>query len=327
MTPGADEPSLKNSNRRASKVQIRTLGVALLGLIFLLAYLFVQLWPSDLSQSSLGNEKQKVCTLFFIDCFEVSLDARVLMLVMVSGGLGSFVHTAKSFGDFVGNDKLMSSWMWWYILKPFIGMILAIVLYLVIRGGFLSIGNDAGSLNLYSVTAMACMSGMFAKQATDKLSEVFDSLFKTSRDFGDAKRKDNLDNPIPTIVDIQPPRLTPQTRHLMLNGAGFLKSSAVRFNGASRETQYIGDNQLAVDVLADDAAKEGVLSITVFNPWPGGGLSNALSITVAGADESLTNNPNLPTGAQDDYRDGCDGVIESETSDEDLPPSTGGVAS
>lgn len=78
MTPGADEPSLKNSNRRASKVQIRTLGVALLGLIFLLAYLFVQLWPSDLSQSSLGNEKQKVCTLFFIDCFEVSLDARVL---------------------------------------------------------------------------------------------------------------------------------------------------------------------------------------------------------------------------------------------------------
>ncbi|WP_223532419.1 hypothetical protein [Pseudomonas sp. GL-RE-20] len=360
MASNPDGLQPNNFSRKAKKIQILMLGSGLIMLAVLLAYLFVLLWPSpsDFSQKISGSQKQMICSLFVTsaggvaegkvtsasgvagdkvtsaggateskECFEVTLDARLLMLVMVAGGLGSFVHTAKSFGDFVGNDKLMSSWIWWYILKPFIGMILATIFYLVIRGGFLSVGNDAGNLNLYSITAMACMAGMFAKQATDKLSEIFDSLFKTSHGGGDAKRKDNLDNPIPTVVDIQPSSASPKTQQLVLNGLGFLKSSVVRVNDTNRETRYIGDKQLIASLLPEDVAKEGVLNVSVFNPLPGGGISNTLNITVSGAIGLPSNDLNVAPNVQDDNMDGCDGVIESETADKDLPPSTGGVAS
>lgn len=358
MASNPDGLQPDNVNRKAQKIQILMLGSGLIILALLLAYLFVLLWPSDFAEKMPGSQKQMICSIFVTaadgvaearvtaadgvadgkvpgggesvkgkNCFEVTLDARLLMLVMVAGGLGSFVHTAKSFGDFVGNEKLMSSWIWWYILKPFIGMILATIFYLVIRGGFLSVGNDAGNLNLYSITAMACMAGMFAKQATDKLSEIFDALFKTSHAGGDAKRKDNLDNPIPTIIDIQPSHVSPKTKQLILNGFGLLKSSVVRINDSNRECRYIGDKQLIVMPLPEDVAKEGLLNVSVFNPLPGGGVSNTLNITTSATDELPSNDLNVAPKVQEDNMDGCDGVIESETADKDLPPSTGGVAS
>ena len=41
-------------------------------------------------------------------------DERVLfMLVLLAGALGSFVHTTRSFVDFVGNRRLCPSWGWW----------------------------------------------------------------------------------------------------------------------------------------------------------------------------------------------------------------------
>lgn len=333
MASNPDGLQPNNLTRKAKKIQILMLGAGLIVLAVLLAYLFVLLWSSN---SVPGSEKQKICSLFVTiasgvtegkACFEVTLDEKLLMLVMVAGGLGSFVHTAKSFGDFVGNDKLMSSWIWWYILKPFIGMVLATIFYLAIRGGFLSVGNDASNLNLYSITAMACMVGMFAKQATDKLSEVFDTLFKTSHGGGDAKRKDNLDNPIPTVFDIQPSSVSLKTQQLILSGMGFLKSSVVRVNDVNRETRYVGDKQLAANLLPEDVANEGVLNVAVFNPLPGGGISNTLNITVSGANGVPSNNFNVARNVQDENMDGCDGIIESETADKDLPPSTGGVAS
>jgi hypothetical protein len=121
----------------------------------------------------------------------------VLLLVMVTGALGSFVHTATSFSDFVGNQKLSTNWVWWYILRPFIGMALAAIFYVAIRAGLLTGGGQAATINIFGVAALSGMVGMFAKQATDKLSEVFDTIFKVAPGEGDRQRKDGLVSPIP----------------------------------------------------------------------------------------------------------------------------------
>ena len=51
----------------------------------------------------------------------------LLVLVLLFGALGSFVHVAKSFASFAGNRALVASWVWWYLLQPVAGMALALL--------------------------------------------------------------------------------------------------------------------------------------------------------------------------------------------------------
>lgn len=118
-------------------------------------------------------------------------DERLLFfLVLLAGGLGSFVHTTRSFVDFLGNRRLRPSWAWWYVLQPFTGAALAMVMYLVVRGGFLASAPGATALNPWGFVAVAALVGLFSKQATNKLDELFTTMFKTDKE---RELKDKLD--------------------------------------------------------------------------------------------------------------------------------------
>ena len=122
------------------------------------------------------------------------------MLVMLAGALGSYVHTTTSFVTYVGNKSLVDSWTWWYLLRPFIGMALALIFYFTVRGGFLfftTTGNEAKDISPFSIASLSGLVGMFSKQATDKLKEVFDNLFRTQEGAGDALRADGLAETLP----------------------------------------------------------------------------------------------------------------------------------
>jgi hypothetical protein len=133
--------------------------------------------------------------------FTASIEVRLILLVLVSAALGSYVHAATSFADFVGNRRLSSSWVWWSVLRMFIGASLALIFYFALRGGLLTAGAGASNISPFGVTAVAAMVGLFSKQATDKLSEVFDTLFRSNKP---EERMDKLVNPAPQIDRIQP---------------------------------------------------------------------------------------------------------------------------
>jgi hypothetical protein len=118
----------------------------------------------------------------------INRELDLIFIVLLGGALGSFLHTAQSYSDYVGNRTLKKSWAWWYSLRPFIGAGLALVFYAAIRGGFLAItvGSKNVELNPFGVVSIAAMVGMFSKAATTKLGELFDTLFKTDK----AKDKD-----------------------------------------------------------------------------------------------------------------------------------------
>ena len=59
-------------------------------------------------------------------------------------------------------------------------------MYLVVRGGFF-VGTAAG-LNPFGFVAMAALVGLFSKQATSKLDELFSTLFRTGKE-GELKDK------------------------------------------------------------------------------------------------------------------------------------------
>ncbi|HMD87354.1 MAG TPA: hypothetical protein VKO18_21915 [Terriglobia bacterium] len=126
----------------------------------------------------------------------MSRDIDLVLLVLLAGALGSFLHSARSFADFVGNKRMAGSWAWWYLLHPFMGAIMALVFYAAVRGGFLAItgGATPSDLNPYGVTAIAALVGMFSNQATQKLADVFDVLFKPS---SGKELKNSLDGSTP----------------------------------------------------------------------------------------------------------------------------------
>ncbi len=70
---------------------------------------------------------------------------------------------------------------------------------------------------------------------------------------------------------------------LTVNGTGFVSSSVVNWNGSARSTTFVNSSQLTASILASDVAKPGSGQVTVVNPSPGGGISNAIPFEVTRA--------------------------------------------
>ncbi len=67
---------------------------------------------------------------------------------------------------------------------------------------------------------------------------------------------------------------------LTVNGTGFVASSAVNWNGSARTTTFVSGSELTASILASDIANFNTASVTVVNPGPGGGPSNAAFLEV-----------------------------------------------
>jgi len=160
--------------QNASSLTILIFGTYLIVLILVLFYLLLKLMPGVATDTGAGT-----VTLVGFGKLLLWPETRLLLLAICAGALGSFVHTATSFADFVGNRQLVKSWLWWYLLRPFIGSCLAATLYVAIRAGLMP-AQGASSMNAFGVVTISALSGMFAKQATDKLRELFENLFKST---------------------------------------------------------------------------------------------------------------------------------------------------
>jgi hypothetical protein len=122
----------------------------------------------------------------------VTRELQVVLLVLLAGALGSYLHAIRSLADFIGNRTAMASWFLWYIARPFVGMAMALIFYAVLRGGLLAgTPADAKVVNPFGVIAISALVGMFADKAAQKLAEVFDTQFKAAN-----TRKDKLISPV-----------------------------------------------------------------------------------------------------------------------------------
>lgn len=104
----------------------------------------------------------------------------VLIMVVLMGTLGGLLRLVSSFAKYIGNRQLLRSWIPYYIVMPIEGGALAPLIYLLLRVGLLTptaSNNDAGSLNVFGVYAIAGLTGLFSSQAMEKLAEVFAVIF------------------------------------------------------------------------------------------------------------------------------------------------------
>jgi hypothetical protein len=108
-------------------------------------------------------------------------------------------------------------------------------------------------------------------------------------------------NPVPTTTGLSPSSTAAGSGNLTLTVAGsyFQYNSVVQWNGVGLATTYVSETQIQAVVPAADLANTGTASVTVANPAPGGGASNAQTFTITGP---------VPTAGISGPTDGYQGV-------------------
>lgn len=258
--------------------------VSTLGLTLLLVLIWPSACPVDPSRlaaaaSGAPAAATRLCSIWtFSDSF--GIEARLLAIVLVSGALGSSVFAARAFATFHGLKRYDPDWNWWYVMRLPIGMGLALFLYLVIRGGLFtaSVGNSDQVLqtaNPFGFAALAALAGMFAKEASDKLEEVFQSVFSTSDKQQPAAKSPVIDKLEPGKKAVKDADLA-----LVVIGKNFDSKARVTIGAGERASAYKGPGRIEVTLTADDVAAKAKLPVVVVNPEGKGGASSAADLAV-----------------------------------------------
>ena len=106
----------------------------------------------------------------------------------------------------------------------------------------------------------------------------------------------------PTISSLSPSSVaaTRTPFALFVIGSNFVTSSVVNFNGTPQATSYHGPTFITTEITADEIASPGTASVTVTTPpngVPGGGTSNAATLTITPAKTQLAITSISPTSA------------------------------
>lgn len=182
--PRASEQAEESPPEQMGRKWAVGVGAYLLGLTGLCVSWLVSIWGS-LQPLTEGENAAAALTDGFASGWPV--EERLFVAAILAGTLGSLLHTIQSFTKYLAYQRLYRAWFAWYLMRPFIGAMLASMIFLIVRGGFLTTGQDAVSLN--GLIALAGVGGMFSEPATQRLSEIANAVFGTTRDSKDALAK------------------------------------------------------------------------------------------------------------------------------------------
>ncbi len=203
-----------------------------------------------------------------------STDRGLLLLAMLSGIAGSFLHTAQSLSSYIGNKRFRTSWTVWYVLRPWIGGVLGLAVYAALRAGLVP---GEGPANPYGVVAFGLLGGWFSKTTTDKLQEVYNTLFKTDED---KSRKDKLySDERPVVAGIAPETVAKTVNEITIYGSGFREKSQVLIDGHELTPTFVSSTELRVDLTAIPERPAGRETLVqVLNPKGTSPLSEAFRV-------------------------------------------------
>ncbi len=163
----------RNKSEPMSPLHKRLLAIYFILFVPMILYFLIATWPPSVTEMYTG----KIEYFHGLLTISISMETRVLLLIILSGTLGAYIHFGTSFIVFEGEDRLHKVFTFWYLLRPFLGAALALLVYFVFRGLLLNAGTTTNDINLYGMVAIAGLVGMFSKQAIEMLREIFDDLF------------------------------------------------------------------------------------------------------------------------------------------------------
>jgi hypothetical protein len=263
----------------------------------ILTYLLYVLWPTHINSTTVANNATAIqsenTTLnytgntttatepitFLTFHWNILVELKLVFMVMVMGMIGRYIHNIKSFVVFTGNRRLVRSWFYFYLLTPLHGAFLALVFYLLLRAGMLTASTGQQSINEYGVLVISGIVGLFSYQAINKLSQVADTFFNA----GNEETDDPLSEVEPEISGVVPDLMKKNNKiQILLSGKGFLKNSTVTIDGTVRESFYLNENTIKVDIT--DIQVGSKVKIIVANSKLEGGESEEFPWVVTAPD-------------------------------------------
>lgn len=166
----------ENGGQSVGPIATIVILIYLVAVAILLVYALIQFWPAVFEADEARSTLFEV-TLFTIK-FTFLNEVRLLFVVIIAGALGSMVHGFRSFYRYVGERQLKWSWVAMYILLPFTGATLALLFYLIVRGGFFSPQASVSDTSPAAFAALAALVGLSSEQAALALKKVADNLFE-----------------------------------------------------------------------------------------------------------------------------------------------------
>jgi len=160
----ADNRPDNDENNGARKSQDTLLGLFLVVMPIAIFVLIVGVWPKVVKGAD-GVVALKPGLSWFDG---LSSEALLMVIVLLCGALGSAIHAARSYGYFHGEGAFSTNWFAWYWLRLPVGMGLALVVYLALRGGLFA-GNFANdkaatdTINPFGFAALAALIPACAK--------------------------------------------------------------------------------------------------------------------------------------------------------------------
>ncbi|OLE97270.1 MAG: hypothetical protein AUG75_10295 [Cyanobacteria bacterium 13_1_20CM_4_61_6] len=110
----------------------------------------------------------------------------------------------------------------------------------------------------------------------------------------------SANNAVPYITQpLVPATMVPgasTTPSLQISGTGFTSHSVVRWNGKNRATTFVSKRALTAALLASDVSSSTTAAVTVANPTPGGGVSNAVFLPVTSSTPLSVSRQDWPVG-------------------------------
>jgi hypothetical protein len=144
--------------------------------------------------------------------------------------------------------------------------------------------SSNGDLSLGGGTTAAFSNGVLAFQSVAFSAGGIYTITATKIGSAEAGVSNifTVNNPVPTATSISPNIVMygGASFTMTINGTDFVPTSVVRFNGSDRPTTFVSSTQLTAGIPGSDMTVMGSYPITVFNPTPAGGTSNAQTFTV-----------------------------------------------
>ena len=110
---------------------------------------------------------------------KIHREFQLILLSLLFGLIGSTVHALSSLVTYVGTTRYHHNWFLWYLGRPIIGGIIALMFYVIIRGGILSVNAQPADLNYFGIAAISVIAGLVATEGTKKIRDIFMTLFGT----------------------------------------------------------------------------------------------------------------------------------------------------
>lgn len=102
----------------------------------------------------------------------MSPEQQLLLVAAFSGAAGASVDALQAAIELAGGRGVSRSWLTFFLLRPFIGLLVAALIYLVIRGGLFSSAATPGDIRAIGVAITGFIAGFTSARLTSRLQRM-----------------------------------------------------------------------------------------------------------------------------------------------------------